>query len=345
MVADYNIRTANSHWLIGDNVAVKNAYIAYYRLIYQGYTLDDEVLQDAAKTLGDLYVASGLHERINAITIDPLEYILVDNFDTPMFMGDYRSRNSALEWVREQRDECEKSGDDCVFGAPQRLLGAGGVEIEDAYVDHGFRITGIDTDITSFGVWAQDSYWGFWQSEKYKGKELLWEIDGFTDSTAYSLFDARETLFIAGGRNMSKPGTGTWNGLAVGMHKLLDQVRVGRSEIVVYLDASKVDVTISGLNFGLSRFSYNDEDQEVAVQLKWEGLDLTDAGSFHDPRTFGVRGDLDDAFATMIPTAGENYDDTANTIRGQFYGAGGREVTGVFDKNDIEGSFGAYREE
>ena len=51
---------------------------------------------------------------------------------------------------------------------------------------------------------------------------------------------------------------------------------------------------------------------------------------------------LDDVFAGVVPISGVNYDDTADTLRGQFYGANGKEVVGVFNKQDIEGSFGAY---
>ena len=349
-------RSANNDdkWLLDDDASVVNAYVAYLSRVYEGYMPADRVLQDAEKAFKDAYTESGMYakyveyledpENGEFSSTDPFDYLLVW-CEAPMLIGGQGARNAGRDWVREEFAACEETNDTCVYGAAQRLLGAGNSTTDSLYLDDGFRMTGIDTDVTSFGVWAQDSYWGFWQSKEYKGKRALWELEGFGDSTAYVSIPMRHTLFIAGGRNPTKPTTGTWEGLAVGQHKLLNVVRVGHSEIVVNLDASKVDITITGLNFGGSRFSVNDDEFDVAPQLTWTGLDLSNGGSFHDPRTFGVQDDLDDAFAAVLPDSGENYSDTASTIRGQFYGENGHEVTGVFDKNHVEGSFGAYRQD
>ena len=109
-------------------------------------------------------------------------------------------------------------------------------------------------------------------------------------------------MFVAGGRNPQKPGigTGTWQGLAVGKHKLLPDVRVGRSEVAVDFDTNEVDVTISGLVFGgTATASVNGEQQELEAgnTLSWKGLSLADDGSFVDPRKYGVVSNLDDVFA------------------------------------------------
>ena len=232
-----------------------------------------------------------------------------------------------------------------------RLLGGGDNDKESLFVDSGFRVTGVvDTDYTSFGVWAQDSYWGFWQSE-IRNQKIATGSTGsdFGDTTLYSLVDGTDTLFIAGGRNPQKPriGTGTWKGLAVGKHKLIPNVRVGRSEIMVDFDTSEVDVTISGLVFGGAvSASVNGQQQDVEAgnTLSWKGLSLQDDGSFRDPRQYGVVSNLDDVFSGVVPISGVNYEYTADTLMGQFYGTSGNEVTGVFNKEDIEGSFGAYRD-
>ena len=217
-------------------------------------------------------------------------------------------------------------------------------DLDTYFVENGFRVTGLSKndphssyDYTSFGVWAQDSFWGFWQ-----GAEK--EVSALTPWAS----PTRPTLFIAGGHNWTKPtiGTATWTGLAVGKHKLASEIRVGRSEVVVDFAASEVDVTIAGLVFGgVTAASVNGESQtfEAGQALVWKGLPLNDYGYFHEPRRYGVVNGLDDVFQTAIPVSGENYLDTADTIRGTFHGENGDEVVGVFSKNDIEGSFGAYR--
>lgn len=126
---------------------------------------------------------------------------------------------------------------------------------------------------------------------------------------------------------------------------MFDEVRVGRSEVVVRLGPTEnnVDVSITGLHFSGPGLAVNQERYDIGVTLSWKGLKLTDTGFFHDPRRFGMRDNLDDVFEAVVPVGGERYSDTAGTIRGQFYGRNGDEVTGVFDKNDVEGSFGAYR--
>lgn len=342
--ASYRLSDIGEYWLLDNNTMATNAYRDYLNRAYEGYTPGDTELQAAEKSFKDAYVESGLYAKYtDELDNDPYEYLLA-RFGAPMLIGSEESRTSALNWVRQEFDDCQAAGGTCVWGAAQRLLGAGNSTKDSLYVTDEFRITNTNTEITSFGVWAQDSYWGFWQSEEYTGKRKVWELEGFSDSTAWASFQTRDTLFVAGGRNPTKPTTGTWNGLAVGRHKLLAEVRVGHSEVVVNLDAEKVDITITGLNFGGVSLSINEDEFDIATQLTWTGLDLSDEGSFHDPRTSGIRETLEDAFAAVLPESGEDYSETANTIRGQFYGENGDEVTGVFDKNHIEGSFGAYRE-
>ena len=115
---------------------------------------------------------------------------------------------------------------------------------------------------------------------------------------------------------------------------------------MVDFDTSEVDVTISGLVFGGAvSASVNGQQQDIEAgnTLLLEGAFVTDDGSFRDPRQYGVVSNLDDVFAGIVPISGVNYEDTADTLRGQFYGTNGNDVSGVFNKEDIQGSFGAYR--
>ena len=321
-----------------------NTIISYYDLIIEGFTPNDEELQEVIIKV--MTILDRVEECCSWIVT---EYLKVefdansvfpgggetdnDDIDGVMFLG---NTATALNWAFVDK-VCDMPICPSGRGADRivRLLDGGAKEdSKDSYfVEDGFRVTGWtdNWDYTSFGLWAQDSFWGFWQG-----------------SESDDLRGLPPTLFIAGGRNPAKPtiGTATWIGLAVGKHKLFPDVRVGRSEITVNLDASELDVIITGLVFGSTTvFSGQVTGHvEVGTALSWKGLPLHDNGSFNEPRKYGVVDSLDDVFATVIPVGGENYSDTAYTIKGQFYGENGDEVTGVFNKNDIEGSFGAYRD-
>ena len=201
------------------------------------------------------------------------------------------------------------------------------------------------TRYDSFAIWAKDSFWG-----------AAWEEDE-TD-----LFSVSGAGFIAGGRNPTRPtGSGTWRGLAIGTRRknisydepesidsvLLSEMRVGRSEITVDLDTSKVDVTITGITEGASStVQVGTTSVTVATlsTLEWMGLPLSDNGYFRDRKIFGEVSTLDDVFGSKLPPEGENFKNTYGTIWGQFYGATGAEVVGLFRKSGYVGSFGAYKD-
>ena len=348
-----DIEEEDQQWLFGDinaNADLKRLYLAYLDLIYEGYTPNDAELNSAETAFRDAAGAAGIARLVDHVIIpfrlDDVFPGYWNDIDGVMFMG---NRHAAFDWI-EGRLYCGMP-----FCNPSdrvvRLLGGGDNDKESLFVDNGYRVTGeVDTDYTSFGLWAQDSYWGFWQSKVSNRKKATESVESeYGDSIVYSYVDATDTLFIAGGRNPQKPGigTGTWQGLAVGKHRLVPDVRVGRSEITVDFDTSEIDVTISGLFFGGTSSASIDggqrQDYESGQTLSWKGLSLQEDGSFQDPRQYGVISSLDDVFASEVPTSGVNYKDTAHSLRGQFYGANGNEVSGVFNKEDIRGSFGAYR--
>ena len=277
--------------------------------------------------------------------------------------GDWRN---AYNWALRQSYPCEIDTPLCdtrdpIDGSPANpvritdrvveLLGGGTATKDSLYVENGYRTTGINFggdfsyyddeenyyDYRAFGVWAQDSYWGFWE-------EGIWEADGFNYYGEEDVATEFSTLFIAGGRNRTKPTTGTWRGLAVGKHKLLSRTRVGRSEIIVNLDASEVDVNITGIAILGSSDQYLGEILGITPAIQWKGIPLSDTGLFRDVPEFGVHTSLDDVFVLGVSDSGTSYGDTAYSIAGQFYGENGDEVTGTFEKLGYLGSFGAYKE-
>ena len=253
----------------------------------------------------------------------------------------------ARQWAREKAE----NGD-----LPAVILtGDEAATRDDLYVESGFRTTGFteflnELDYRGFGVWAQDSYFGFWNQERVSRPDI--------DAHLLSRGDVTTTAFLAGGDSPTKPRTGTWKGLAIGSliyverivptieyaHTPISEIRVGRAELKVNLDASEVDVTITGVTPQTSTIDADGELVTAAGVLRWEGVPLDPTGRFSEPRVYREIASLEDVFSSELLPEGERYIDKARSIRGQFYGEAGREVTGVFWKNDYVGSFGAYKD-
>ena len=292
------------------------------------------------------------------VLLSSVAWSVADSFDRSpdgsdfMFEGD---KEAALDWAESRG--CTWS----ICNWVSELLTGGNSGL--GYVDEGFLITGLRGyelelnrvepsvnsqryQFLSFGIWAENTYWGFWQKAPEPASSQYATHDEYEDYIE-SLFGSH--LFFAGGINPSMPTTGVWRGLASGAHETLaGDTRVGHSEIVVNLNASELDVKITGLGFdSIIQFPTDDAQQEFAAAggLVWKGLPLHGDGSFDEPRILGRIDNLDDAFAAELPIGGEYYSQTADTIQGQFYGPNGGEVVGVFHKLGIQGSFGAYREE
>ena len=328
------------------------SYRNYLTLIVQGYTVNDQELLDAIelfphwitvwhwddKTYPEL-ITFGLND------VYP-EYDAYSTSEMPRWsVGDRgileKFRKPAVDCSYESSygPICPPPGDDIIadiFDASSR---------DDLFVESGFRVTyyrGLrNSDPTRFGIWAKDSFWGF--------AELLKSDTGGVDyerlSRPYGWLHEKGTVFFADGRNPNKPisGNATWNGMAVARSYYFPEVRVGHSRVVANFDTSEVDVDIWGLKFGMG-IAVNEDDLEIADSLSWKGLALAGSGGFSDYyRPTGVITQLDDAFPAELPRSGEYFSDTAFTISGQFFGDSGDEVVGIFDKNSIYGSFGAYR--
>ena len=368
--------------------SIVNAYIEYLDAILLGYTPNDETLQDALNNFftqeedylnqpsqpdKDWYfpilsfMPSDVFETFN----DDIEESSILSMRTDGYWGAHAEDST---WPMEdftaaaKLEECDEAICNRVSDRVVAMLGGGFSATKDSqFTDPGFRITGLGAllpgedldhyhseglwEIDSFGIWAQDSYWGVvWQDARYAG---------FPDARPAV---ATRALFIAGGRDPTKPmGSGTWRGLAVGTrlqtsaeYEYADgsPIRVGHSEITVHLDSSEVDVTITGIAEGFSgKVRLGDGNDDLATvtvealsQLEWKGLSLGDNGYFADIRPTGVVPSLDHAFGSDLPPEGEAFGQTHYTIDGQFHGTGGQEVVGVFNKSGYVGSFGGYQE-
>ena len=157
--ANYDLENDQYQWTYGDindNANVKRLYLAYLDLVYNGYTPNDTNLNSAETAFRDAALAANISEV--DISYAVIGFNLSDVFpgywndiNEVMFRGD---RRAALAWVEDQ--ECGVS-----FCNPSdrvvRLLGGkdNDSDKESLFVDNGFRVTGVvDTDYTSFGVWA-----------------------------------------------------------------------------------------------------------------------------------------------------------------------------------------------
>ena len=367
-----------------DDANALNKYREFLDLIIEGYIPDDEEFQEPYLEVRELRDSGknsyrNYFEMVMFFVDDvypDFDSTLWDESDREEYLNEFRSDIHdtwtkgdwpiAYNWALRQSYPCER---DALCDPRERLreysdnppvritdrvvemLGGGTATKDSLYIENGYRTTGFNFggdnyyyydeenyyDYRAFGVWAQDSYWGFWE-------EGIWEADGFNYFGEEDVAIEFNTLFIAGGRNHTKPTTGTWRGLAVGKHKLLSRTRVGRSEIIVNLDASEVDVNITGIAILGSSDQYLGEILGITPAIQWKGIPLSDTGLFRDVPEFGVHTSLDDVFVLGVPDSGTSFGDTAYSIAGQFYGENGDEVTGTFEKLGYLGSFGAYKE-
>ena len=362
-----------------DDANALNKYREFLDLIIEGYTPNDEEFQEPYLAVRELRDSGKFNYRYYFGMVTFFVGDVYPDFDSTLwtesdwdeYYKNYFSDThdswtrgdwlNAYNWALRQSYPCEIDRAVCDTRDPidnysdnpvritdriVELLGGGTATKDSLYIENGYRTTGINFgdfddyqddslhDYRAFGLWAQDSYWGFWE-------EGIWEDEDKFYLEEPTIFS---TLFISGGRNHTKPTTGTWKGLAVGKHKLLSRTRVGRSEVIVNLDASEVDVNITGIAILDSSAQYLGEILGISLAIQWKGIPLSDMGLFRDVPKFGVHTSLDDVFVLGVPVGGTTYWDTAYSITGQFYGENGDEVTGTFDKLGYLGSFGAYRE-
>lgn len=149
--------------------------------------------------------------------------------------------------------------------------------------------------------------YGGWNDDNHFGIERIVRTGGNnsgTDVRTYSFGDAS-------GSNPTGTGWVNWAGVMVGAHTQTGHVVQGDASIQINFhiiaDAATVLFdNIKNLNTGGD-----------ITRMSWTFLSLTN-GTFEDTGT--------------------------DMIKGTFYGAGGEEVGGVFDRDNIIGSFGAIRQ-
>ena len=312
-----------------DDVSFRAQYIAYLNRIYQGYTPSDQEFFNAKKGFAEAFREAELDSSLldYLISFGP-NYLDADLSDV-MLVGDV---DSALAWASSNFDV----GDRAV-----RLLAGEEGEKVDFYTEDGFRTTGFDKfgdfDYTAFGIWGSDSFWGFWRSPQEPEGVGIGDLEQLL-SAVFNLLTPTDVVFVAGGRNPSMPVSGTWEGIAFGkvrgpvdnlVRTGFDDVIIGKASLSVHIDENgegAVDATMDGFE----------------SELAWFDIPLNAGGSFANPREYGTYGELDtDLIFRGSDAVGEYFGNTADTIRGQFFGEDGKEVAGVFERTDIIGSFGA----
>ena len=178
------------------------------------------------------------------------------------------------------------------------------------------------TEVLTYGGWLEHHFFGVQAT-----------FDGNTEAPdQVAIFSY--TFGDSSGSNPDDSGSGTWNGVAIGVN-LLERFE-DRSLLTADVTVSIADfmnptvdvmfesirdlrtgdpLTVSGLTIG---------------SVDWAGLDLTD-GSFSEEL-----GDVEDPLNLSQPR---------KRIEGRFYGPGHEEVGGIFEYASVVGSFGAERDD
>ena len=165
-------------------------------------------------------------------------------------------------------------------------------------------IVGTLIDYNAYGGWLQHS---FFVIEAGKVAEGL--LKGTPIIHSYSVGDAPNTNPEAAG------GSGTWSGVMVGADVSQTSTRgnliQGNAEITIADFADpQADIAFTQL------FDLNTETQRA--DMTWSGIEVTEGGFVS-----GADG---------------------NSIEGRFYGSNHEEVGGIFERDQVLGSFGAERE-
>ena len=181
------------------------------------------------------------------------------------------------------------------------------------------------TEVITYGGWLEHHFFGVQST-----------FDGNTeDPSQVALFSY--TFGNASGTNPDDSGSGTWNGVAIGVDasKRFEERRLLTADVTVSIEdflSPTVDVmfeSIEDLRTGdpltVSGFTVD--------SIGWEDIDLTD-GSFDRLE----HGDKD-------PDDLSNPLELRNRIAGKFYGPGHEEVGGIFEYATVAGSFGAARDD
>lgn len=162
------------------------------------------------------------------------------------------------------------------------------------------RFDGRRYEFLNYAGWLANSAFAFqWELATLQGSS----VDTISWLTTYS-------FGVATGTNPSGSGKATYLGAMVGLDAYGATIVQGRANLVVNLDASNINVTLSQIK--------NLETGNDVANMVW----------------------------SEIPLSGGTFESTTNesSIEGNFYGDRHEEVGGIFDRDNILGAFGATRQ-
>ena len=178
------------------------------------------------------------------------------------------------------------------------------------------------TEVLTYGGWLDHHYFGVQAT-----------FDGNTeDPSQVAIFSF--TLGNASGSDPDDSGSGTWNGVAIGVNLLerFEDRSLLTADVTISI-ADFLDPTVDVLFDSIKDLRTGDPLTVSGLTIEsvdWAGLDLTD-GSFGEEL-----GDVEDPLNLSQPR---------KRIEGRFYGPGHEEVGGIFEYASVVGSFGAERDD
>ena len=178
------------------------------------------------------------------------------------------------------------------------------------------------TEVLTYGGWLEHHYFGVQAT-----------FDGNTeDPSQVAIFSF--TLGNASGSDPDDSGSGTWNGVAIGVNLLerFEDRSLLTADVTISI-ADFLDPTVDVLFDSIKDLRTGDPLTVSGLTIEsvdWAGLDLTD-GSFGEEL-----GDVEDPLNLSQPR---------KRIEGRFYGPGHEEVGGIFEYASVVGSFGAERDD
>ena len=179
-----------------------------------------------------------------------------------------------------------------------------------------------NTEVLSYGGWLEHHFFG-----------VQANFDGNTEDPV-QIAVLSYTFGNASGTNPDDSGSGTWNGVAVGLNtaEKFAERNLLTADVTISI-ADFLNPTVDILFDSIRDLRTGDPftvNGLTIPSVDWEDLDLTD-GSFSEQL-----GDHDDPLDLADPL---------KRINGQFYGPGHEEVGGVFEYATVVGSFGAKRDD
>ena len=181
---------------------------------------------------------------------------------------------------------------------------------------------GTTTEVLNYGGWLEHHFFGV---------QATFEMNT-EDPTRVAVFSY--TAGDATGSNPDDSGSGTWNGVAIGVN-LLERFE-DRSLLTADVTISIADFMSPTVDVLFDSIKDLRTGNPLTVSgltvesVNWAGLDLTD-GSFGEEL-----GDVNDPL---------NFSQPRKRIEGRFYGPGHEEVGGIFEYASVAGSFGAARDD